>query len=446
MTPLEAARLWVDRGFLPIPVPHRQKAPVLDRWQDLRLSQEDLPQYFNSARQNIGILLGDDSGSADIDCDCMEAIAVAAELAPPTGMSFGRESKPASHYIYRSNPAVRSSKFIDPTSKSTIVELRCQKAGGSIGLQTVVPPSIHPGGEQIRFEPGGDRLPGRVEASILANAVSRIAATALLARYWPKEGCRHDAFLALAGILARAGWAVHDATIFHRAVYRALWGAAADLSACEAEVESTFEKHVLGGEITGFHSLAVLMNKVALAAALKWLNIASNPPAPQAVEWPPIAPFLARDVTLLTPELFPGFLGEMVSAVARATETPIELPGILGLAVAAACIAGKVTVSPEAGYVEPVNIYAAVGMESGNRKTAVLQHMARPFIDWEHRETERLLPDRKRLISERKTREAKVESLRKRAATAPDDSALQAQIAELEVTLPEVPALPRLWV
>lgn len=447
MTPLESAKLWLERGFLPVPVPHRHKAPIVDRWQKLRLNLNDLPTYFSAAPQNIGILLGDESGSADIDCDCMEAVAAAAELAPPTAMTFGRKSKPASHYIYRSIPRVPSRKFIDPTDKSTIVELRCQTADGGIGLQTVVPPSIHPSGEHIRFEPGRDGSPSRVEASTLAAVVAPIAAAALLARHWPKEGCRHDAFLALAGILARADWTVKDAVTFHRAIYRALFGASADLFACETEVKSTFDKQALGGEITGFQSLSELMHKAALETALAWLNISRKlPAAVEVIEWPEFAPFSSRDVTSLTPEMFPGFLGEMVNAVSKATETPVELAGMLGLAVVAACIAGKVTVSPEPGYVEPLNIYAAVGMESGNRKTAVLRHMARPFIDWEHAETERLLPERKRLISERKTQEAKIDSLRKRAAKSATDAGLLAQIAELEVALPEVPALRRLWV
>jgi len=98
-------------------------------WQKLRLRAEDLPRYFNSQPQNIGILLGDDSGAADIDCDCVEAVAAAVEFAPPTGMCFGRKSKPASHYIYRSVPPARFRKFADPTDKSTIVELPKDKWG-----------------------------------------------------------------------------------------------------------------------------------------------------------------------------------------------------------------------------------------------------------------------------------------------------------------------------
>ena len=79
MTPLEAAESWIDRGFLPIPIPHREKAPVLDGWQKLRLSRHDLPGYFNGAQQNIGVLLGDENGTADSTATVSKAL-----LPPPS--------------------------------------------------------------------------------------------------------------------------------------------------------------------------------------------------------------------------------------------------------------------------------------------------------------------------------------------------------------------------
>ncbi len=446
MTPLEAARRWVARGFLPVPVPFRQKRPVLDGWQKLRLRDEDLARYFDSQPQNIGILLGDDFGTVDIDCDCLEAVAAAVEFVPATGMCFGRKSKPASHYIYRAVPAPRYRKFADPTDKSTIVELRCQKKDGSVGLQTVVPPSVHLCGEKIRFEQGANKEPGVADAAGLTQAVARIAAAALLACHWPKAGSRHDAFLALAGILARAGWSIEEAARLHRAIYRALWGGAADFGACALEVRSTIERIAEAGEVTGFQTLAGLIHVGVLETALGWLGIAKGTTATNGAPWPSIAPFLVRSATPLDADLFPGFLGDMVAAVSQATETPIELPGLLGLAVVAACVARKVTVSPESGYEEPLNIFVAVGMESGNRKTAVLQAMAQPFAEWERIEQERLQAERKRVLSERKTLEAQIETRRKKAAMSLADSGVVAQITELEAALPEVPALPRLWV
>src|SRR5579862_1367086 len=208
MTPLDAAIWWIRKGFSPIPVPNRSKRPVLDAWQKLQLSADSAQEYFNSSRQNIGVLLGDRFGSTDVDCDCPEAITAARELLPETGLIFGRPSKPFSHFFYRSDPPVRTAQFIDPLDQRTLIELRGLSSDGSIGLHTVVPPSIHETGEPVRFEPGFEGIATNVDADVLISAVRRVAAGALLVRHWPTKGSRHHAFLALAGVLARAGWSV----------------------------------------------------------------------------------------------------------------------------------------------------------------------------------------------------------------------------------------------
>lgn len=270
----DLAALYIARGLRPIPIPFREKAPKIENWPSLRIATADVPTYFNGAPANIGLILGDEYGTADVDLDCGEAIAMAAEFLPDTAMVFGRKARPASHYFYRCDPPVRSKRFLDPVNKGCLVELRCQKADGSVGLQTVVPPSTHESGEPIRFEHGRDGHPGNVDAAVLQAAVAKIAAASLLARHWPgpKTG-RNAAFLALAGALARGGWPLEDAVIFHRAIYRALWGAGTDLEACRAEVTATYEKHAGGFETTGKRSVQDLVDKRAVQTAFSWLGI-----------------------------------------------------------------------------------------------------------------------------------------------------------------------------
>jgi P4 family phage/plasmid primase-like protien len=273
MTPLDAAITWIQKGFSPVPVPHRSKRPVLKEWQQLEITTEGASQYFNGASQNIGVLLGDKFGSADVDCDCPEAITAARELLPETGLIFGRQSKPFSHFFYRSDPPAHTAQFIDPLDQSTIVELRGLSSDGSVGLQTVVPPSIHESGESVRFEQGFEGVPANIDAEDLVSAVHRVAAAALLARHWPKQGSRHRAFLALAGVFARAAWNPEDAKAFHRVIYRCIWPSNPELGAANTEVQSTFEKHSTGGEITGVPTLIELFDKKVVDAALRWLGI-----------------------------------------------------------------------------------------------------------------------------------------------------------------------------
>jgi hypothetical protein len=73
MTPLDAAVAWIRKGFSPVPVPYRSKRPILTGWERLEITADMASQYFNGEKQNIGLLLGDKFGSADVDCDCPEA-------------------------------------------------------------------------------------------------------------------------------------------------------------------------------------------------------------------------------------------------------------------------------------------------------------------------------------------------------------------------------------
>ena len=168
---------------------------------------------------------------------------------------------------------VRTAQFIDPLDHSTIVELRGLSSDGTVGLQTVVPPSIHESGEAVRFEPGFEGTPANVDAEALASAVRRVAAAALFARHWPTKGSRHHAFLALAGVLARAGWSVEDAKAFHHALYRCLWPASPELDTADTELQSTFEKHSANGETTGVPTLLGILDKKIVDTALQWLGI-----------------------------------------------------------------------------------------------------------------------------------------------------------------------------
>jgi Bifunctional DNA primase/polymerase, N-terminal len=135
ISPIEAARQWTERGYSVVPVLFRSKKPVITGWQKLRLETEELPKYFNGTPKNIGVLLGDDNGSADIDLDCYEAVSLWPQFAPATGLVFGRPTKPASHYFYRLDPPIPTAKFEDAIDGKSIIELRCLSRDGDIGLQ-----------------------------------------------------------------------------------------------------------------------------------------------------------------------------------------------------------------------------------------------------------------------------------------------------------------------
>ncbi len=281
-----AARWWIKSGFWPVPIPFRSKKPVGDGWTNLRIDETNVDQFFNGGKQNVGVLLGDLYGSADVDLDSTETLSVAHAFLPHTGLIFGRKSKPASHRIYRSNPPVRTKQFKDPINKSMLAELRGRKnSDGQIGLQTVVPPSVHDSsGEAIAFLSGYDTVPANVDGAVLVDAVSRVAAAALLARYWPPHG-RHDAMLALAGILARGKWPVDDAVNFCSAMYRGVPTHDPDaINRSESEVRDTYGKVASEIPTTGFRTLTGLIDSRVVTTALGWLGMSQDVREKSALE------------------------------------------------------------------------------------------------------------------------------------------------------------------
>jgi hypothetical protein len=116
MTTLDVARAYLQRGWAPIPVPLRQKAPTLTGWQRLRITDERaLTAYFNSEPQNVGVLQGEPSGwLIDGDLDAAEALRLAPAFLPPTPCRFGRDSRRASHWLYVTTTPLKTKKFRAP--------------------------------------------------------------------------------------------------------------------------------------------------------------------------------------------------------------------------------------------------------------------------------------------------------------------------------------------
>ena len=210
LTPGEWARTYDARDWQYIPVPFKAKKPILDGWQNLRLTQIDIPGHFDGQPQNIGVLLGDSSHSlTDIDLDAPEAVQLAPHFLERTDCRFGRQGKPDSHWLYTATPCESTKQFED-IDGTMLVEYR------STGAQTVFPGSVHPCGEPIQWVQFEDPMP--IDGRLLKGSVARLAAAALFARHWPVQGSRQKAALALAGGLLRARWHSEDVVNFIHAV------------------------------------------------------------------------------------------------------------------------------------------------------------------------------------------------------------------------------------
>jgi hypothetical protein len=302
---LEAAREYLRRGCRPVPVPRGEKRPRLKNWTNLSLSEGDLPEHFNGD-VNIGLLLGEPSGGlVDVDLDCRQAVLAASIiLMPRTGMIHGRDGAPCSHWYYISQPAPAPAQFHD-IDGNMLLELR------STGQQTLVPPSLHPKGDILRWEFNGPPL--SVECEALRNTIAKVAAATLLARHWPAQGSRHRAALALAGMLLRAEWGEGEIVTFVTAVSKA--AADEELKCRVGDVISTERRLGAGRAATGAPTLAQIMGEEVVRRVREWLGLGlhvevAKPYPVDARRWP----------EALAPEAFQGLAGDFVRSLDPCTE------------------------------------------------------------------------------------------------------------------------------
>ena len=358
MTSLDVARLYTGYGWSVIPVPHGSKNPGFDGWQNLRLTEADLPHRFNGKPQNVGVLLGEPSnGLVDVDLDCVQAIRLAPRFLPHTELRFGRSGKPDSHWLYLCDPLVPTERFMEvrdvvvegKKKRPTLVEFRSTRS------QTIFPWSTHESGEPITFCAEG--VPTVVEGAVLAAHVAKLAAAALLARHWPGEGTRHYAAGALAGGLARAGWAQEDIVAFAEA------GGDDQVDQRERLASDTFDNLPKGQHVTGWKRLIEIFGKDVVSRVTKWLGVASahepegafggfagsagggflagewSDPQPLPVELPPVMPFHE--------DLLPRSLQIWISDIAERVQCPPDFPAIAAVVGLAAVVRRKVGIRPK---------------------------------------------------------------------------------------------------
>lgn len=281
MTSLRAAGKLIRAGISVVPIRAQEKRPIPSGWQDLRLTEPDLPKHFTNG-QNIGALLGDPSGGLiDTDLDAQEARQLAHLFLPPTGMKHGRASAPASHWWYRVEGTVpRRIVYNDPTDpdvdRGMLVEVR------GTGHQTIVPPSIHPSGQAVEWDGGTMGEAATTDAATLTRNTGYLAACALLGRHWPGRGMRDELAKDLSGALAHAGWPAGDIDTF---IVNAARVAGDEEARMRAKGGHAVRKLEHGSKVTGWPSVAKVLDPRVVDKLREWLGIramgnAQTPPPP----------------------------------------------------------------------------------------------------------------------------------------------------------------------
>lgn len=100
-------------------------------------------------------------------------------------------------------------------------------------------------------------------------------------------------------------------------------------------------------------------------------------------EWQPPITFEESALKQFDVNVFPNTLKDMVLAVSRFTQTPVDLAAICLIGVLSTVLQKKFHVEPIKGWQEPLNTYTAVLLQASNRKSTVFRLMMGPIFDYE---------------------------------------------------------------
>lgn len=181
-----------------------------------------IDEYADGDR--VGILLGSEVAPGkflhDVDLDWAPGYNIAAAFLPKTEFIYGRASKRISHCFYTLPEAIPCVQYKDPTDGTMLLEVRGTKEDGSIGFQSMAPPSIWSKGDKREpLEFRADGPPSHFEsAKHFVQRVTLGAVGMLFAKRFGVNGFGHETRLAWAGFLLRASISPEDVIAMGEAI------------------------------------------------------------------------------------------------------------------------------------------------------------------------------------------------------------------------------------
>jgi len=275
----DSARGYLQRGWQPIPL--EGKAPIWKDWPDRIIEEGDINRAF-SGNRNVGIvhsaiIVGDEKHwLIDVDLDSREAVDAAPYILPATPMRHGRPGSGVAHYWYLVRPKgrkgeklkVRTVRLDDPAppagAEKRIVELLGNRT------QSMVPPSIHPSGEAVRWCKNVKFEPPTLPEAVLKPAVEQLAAVTVLARRWV-EGQRSELAMYVAGWWAKSGISREQAEQWVTAIC-----AAANDNETSGRLTSlrhTYDQHERGEPVAGWQWLSDTLGEDVMRQCARWLGL-----------------------------------------------------------------------------------------------------------------------------------------------------------------------------
>lgn len=296
-----------ERGWTPLPIRSGSKTPAVSGWSGITYeTADDVRKVFLNAADfhkesldsfGLSVSLGEASnGLVDVDLDHPKALRLRDLFLPHTAMMSGRASTRRAHLWYRVSEDLPegTKRYKLPTGETT-VELR------STGGQTLVPPSMArcvcsktrkgawcKNGSHLTYPEaylweggpwGGREGPAEIAGKILAARVATLALAIVLVDGWPRQGSRHECYLALAGGLLRYG--TGDSATVHPLWEQALPGLIGALATATDDedgpesrihevIGSTLERLREGRAVQGFPTLAGLIGQAHVDLVIRY--------------------------------------------------------------------------------------------------------------------------------------------------------------------------------
>lgn len=251
--PSNAARLAAERyiaeGWKIVPVPAGEKSPIEPGWPDVDWPAERIDG-------NVGVILGSVSNHlCDVDLDAHWALPLAPYFLPPTA-TFGRKSKPRSHWLYYCE-GLRCQQFkFEREGKIELVELRGMNASNDrCGHQSVFPGSVHKSGETVEWDPEGLDAITTVQRGPLIWATTRLAVACVIAEGWLPGSQRNNKARAWAAGLLTMGWVPNEVYELFDAVFEVAGVERSQRDNDLAGVQRTIDAFERGDKLQGFGTL-----------------------------------------------------------------------------------------------------------------------------------------------------------------------------------------------
>jgi hypothetical protein len=192
--PTPAVEDWLERKIHCVPLRPKSKRPKDTNWPKMILNAPDKISRAFKIGDNLGGLWGEPSDHiTDLDLDLEEACLVAPHILPETFV-YGRKGKESSHYLFRCIGAETRKWMIREIG--TIVEIR------STGTQSALPPSRYPDGGRYFIE--NDVEFKQISKREFEQYAVMIAIAAIILKFYPQSGSRHDYVHAATGMLCHA--------------------------------------------------------------------------------------------------------------------------------------------------------------------------------------------------------------------------------------------------